>query len=277
MVFIKILAKIKCMEHVFEKVGIIYNQDIEESKAVALNLKEKIKNSSVFSMDEMNKNINLAIVIGGDGTFLKAARFFSSTKIPILGLNLGRLGYLAQAKPDDIDEVIEKISKKDFTIENRLMLKANNSIALNDIVVKGSNCARSATLDLYINNKKLCYYVADGIIISTPTGSTAYSLSAGGPIVSPDIDCFLIIPICPHTLNTRPIVIPSFEKIIIKASEKNQKLNVSFDGQVDRVVDEELKIEKNENFAKLIILNQQKDKFYDILKEKLHWSLSFKR
>lgn len=277
MVFIKILAKIKCMEHVFEKVGIIYNQDIEESKAVALNLKEKIKNSSVFSMDEMNKNINLAIVIGGDGTFLKAARFFSSTKVPILGLNLGRLGYLAQAKPDDIDEVIEKISKKDFTIENRLMLKANNSIALNDIVVKGSNFARSATLDLYINNKKLCSYVADGIIISTPTGSTAYSLSAGGPIVSPDIDCFLIIPICPHTLNTRPIVIPSFEKIIIKASEKNQKLNVSFDGQVDRVVDEEIKIEKNENFAKLIILNQQKDKFYDILKEKLHWSLSFKR
>ena len=166
---------------------------------------------------------------------------------------------------------------KEYLIENRLMLIAGNYKALNDIVIKGLNCSRTSTLDLYINDKKLCSYVADGLIVATPTGSTAYSLSAGGPIISPSVDCFLIIPICPHTLNTRPIVIPSNEKITIKTFEENQKLNISFDGQVDIVLDNEIKIEKNENIAKLLILSQQKDKFYDILKEKLHWSLSPKK
>ena len=156
------------------------------------------------------------------------------------------------------------------------MLKAINKTALNDIVIKGENCTRTATLDLYINDKLLCSYVADGLIVSTPTGSTAYSLSAGGPIVSPDLECFLIIPICPHTLNTRPVVIPSNEKITIKNHE-NSKLNVSFDGQVDVVVNNEIKIQKNEQYANILILNQQKDKFYDILKEKLHWSLPPKK
>ena len=156
------------------------------------------------------------------------------------------------------------------------MLKANNNTALNDIVVKGLNCTRTATLDLYINDKLLCSYIADGLIISTPTGSTAYSLSAGGPIISPELDCFLIIPICPHTLNTRPIIVPKDEKVTIKNHE-NQKLNVSFDGQVDIVFSQEITIEKNENYAKLLILNTKKDRFYDILKEKLHWSVSNKK
>ena len=181
---------------------------------------------------------------------------------------------MAQAHPSEADFVIEKLKKGDYKIENRLMLKSKNKIALNDIVIKGQNCARTATLDLYINDKKLCSYVADGLIISTPTGSTAYSLSAGGPIVSPEVDCFLIIPICPHTLNTRPIIIPSNEKIKIIASEKKEKLNVSFDGQEDYTTDREIIIEKNENYAKLLILNRQNDKFYDILKEKLHWSIA---
>ena len=157
------------------------------------------------------------------------------------------------------------------------MLKANNKTALNDIVIKGINCSRTATMELYINDKKLCSYVADGLIVSTPTGSTAYSLSAGGPIVSPSVDCFLIIPICPHTLNIRPLVIPKNEKITIKSLEKNEKLYISYDGQVDDVCDDEITIFKNEKYSKLIILNKQKDKFYDILKEKLHWSLSFKK
>ena len=112
------------------------------------------------------------------------------------------MGYLAQARPDEIDVVIQKLKNNDFKIENRLMLKANNKTALNDVVIKGLNCARSSTMELFINDKKLCSYVADGLIISTPTGSTAYSLSAGGPIVSPDIDCFLIIPLRLHVVTT---------------------------------------------------------------------------
>ena len=262
------------MEKIFEKIGIIYNSDILEAKNLASKINEKIQNSQIYSIDNPPLNIDLAIIIGGDGTFLKASRFYSETNIPILGFNVGRLGYLSQALPNEIDVVINKLRNKEYQIENRLMLKAGNYTALNDIVIKGVNCSRTSTLDLYINDKKLCSYVADGLIVATPTGSTAYSLSAGGPIISPSVDCFLIIPICPHTLNTRPIVIPSSEKITIKTFEENQKLNISFDGQVDIVVDNEIKIEKNENIAKLLILSQQKDKFYDILKEKLHWSLS---
>ena len=259
----------------FKKIGIIYNSDVVESYSLAQKIQQKLDNALLFDVENMSKDVDLAITIGGDGTFLKTARFYSPYDIPILGFNVGRLGFLAQAKPDEIDEVIKKLQKNDFNIETRLMLKAKDKIALNDVVVKGVNCARSSTMDLYINDKKLCSYVADGLIISTPTGSTAYSLSAGGPVVSPDVKCFLIIPICPHTLNMRPVVIPTTEKITIK--NENEKLNVSFDGQVDIIAQNEITIEKNDNFAKLLILNQKKDKFYDILKEKLHWSLSPKK
>ncbi len=262
------------MEKNFEKIGIIYNSDIKETENLAKKISEKILNSEIFSHAQLKDDINLAIAIGGDGTFLKCARFYSEKNIPLLGFNVGRLGYLAQAKPNEIDFVIDKLKNSDFIIENRLMLKAKDKIALNDIVIKGINCARTATLDLYINDKKLCSYVADGLIISTPTGSTAYSLSAGGPIVSPLIDCFLIIPICPHTLNMRPVIVPSSEKITVKMHDNDEKLYVSCDGQVDFTIENEITIEKNENYAKLLILNQQKDRFYDILKEKLHWSLS---
>ena len=154
------------------------------------------------------------------------------------------------------------------------MLKSNKKTALNDIVVKGDNPIRTATLDLYINDKLLCSYVADGLIIATPTGSTAYSLSAGGPIVSPEVDCFLIIPICPHTLNTRPVIVSSNEKIVIRSNEKKQRLNIAFDGQEDISFGEEVLIEKNENCANLVVLNKQKYNFYDILREKLHWAIA---
>ncbi len=264
------------MEKPFKNIGIIYNSEIKNSYETAEIFSKKIINSKIFSINELRNDVDLAITIGGDGSFLKVARYYSEYNISILGINMGRLGYLAQVKPDEIDVVINKIELNQYEIEKRLMLKAINKTALNDIVIKGENCTRTATLDLYINDKLLCSYVADGLIVSTPTGSTAYSLSAGGPIVSPDLECFLIIPICPHTLNTRPVVIPSNEKITIKNHE-NSKLNVSFDGQVDVVVNNEIKIQKNEQYANILILNQQKDKFYDILKEKLHWSLPPKK
>ena len=220
-------------------IGIIYNKKIPNSMNLAEIFAGKIQESKIISIDNMENDIDIAFVIGGDGSFLKASRYYSFYDIPILGFNLGRIGYLAQANSDEIDEVIKKINSKSYKIEKRLMLKTKEGVALNDIVVKGKNCARTSALDLYINDKLLCSYVADGLIISTPTGTTAYSLSAGGPVISPKLDCLLIIPICPHTLNTRPVVIPSDEKIIIK-SHDNEKLNVSFDGQVDIEINNEI-------------------------------------
>ncbi len=262
------------MNEKFKKIGIIYNKDVEEGYALAKKIQENLENSEIFALDNMPNDIDLAFCIGGDGTFLKVSRFCAKKDIPILGFNLGRLGYLAQAKPDEILETIEKFKNNEFIIEKRLMLKSKEKTALNDIVVNGINRNRTSTMDLYINNVLLCSYVADGLIISTPTGSTAYSLSAGGPIVSPKLDCFLIIPICPHTLNARPIIVPSDEKITIRSSETKQKLNAIFDGQENINNQDEITIEKNDKQANLIVLNKQKDKFYDILKEKLHWSIA---
>lgn len=262
------------MNSKFKKIGIIYNKEILKSFDLAKKLQEKFENSEIFPLENLPQDIDLAFSIGGDGTFLRVSRYCCEKNIPILGFNLGRLGYLAQAKPNEIEKVHKKIIENDFTIEKRLMLKSNNKTALNDIVVKGENRNRTLTMDLFINEKLLCSYVADGLIVSTPTGSTAYSLSAGGPVISPQLDCFLIIPICPHTLNTRPVVVPSSEKIIIRPHEKTQELNASFDGQEEISSRREIVIEKNEKQVDLVVLNEQKDKFYDILKEKLHWSLA---
>ena len=135
------------MQKELKNIGIIYNTNVEESYNLAKKIQEKIPNSCILNVDNMTNDIDLAIAIGGDGTFLKTARFYSSFDIPILGFNVGRLGYLAQAKPDEIDEVIEKLQNNDYNIETRLMLKANDKTALNDVVVKGVNCTRSSTMD----------------------------------------------------------------------------------------------------------------------------------
>ena len=166
------------MQNIFQNIGIVYNPEIEKSKETAFLISLKFQHANVFSIDKLKNNVNLAIAVGGDGSFLKIARYYSEYSIPVLGINIGRLGYLAQVKPDEVDETINKIECNQFKIENRLMLKALDKTALNDIVVKGENCARTSTLDLYINDKLLCSYVSDGLIISTLTGSTAYSLFA---------------------------------------------------------------------------------------------------
>ena len=170
----------------------------------------------------------LTIVIGGDGTLLRAARFYSQWQIPVLGVNLGRLGFLSQVSGAEIKFLVEKIANKEYTTESRMMLTSLDKLALNDFVIKGCNSSRTSKFFLEINGKEVCDYVADGLIIATPTGSTAYGLSAGGPILYPTLDAIVIVPICPHTLNARPLVVPSSETISIKTSDK--LLSVSIDG-----------------------------------------------
>ncbi|MGN1152584.1 MAG: NAD(+)/NADH kinase, partial [Candidatus Gastranaerophilaceae bacterium] len=147
---------------------------------------------------------------------------------------------------------------------------SGNYTALNDFVIKGCSCSRTSKFSLKINNKFVCDYIADGIIISTPTGSTAYGLSAGGPILYPNIDCLVIVPICPHTLTARPLVIPSTEKITI--SSMDELLNVAIDGQEQSEKISEVNIELSPKKAKLAFLGD--DDFYSILRNKLHWGIS---
>ncbi len=261
-----------------ENTGIIYNQDVNKSKEFASKISDAFFNEGlatvkpkIFDMAEMPLNITFAVTIGGDGTLLKCARHYSRLNVPVFGFNMGRLGYLSQALPDELDFVIKKIKDRDFRIEERLMLKSSaENIALNDMVIRKELNARTSVLNLSINDRPVCSYMADGLIISTPTGSTAYALSAGGPVISPDIDCFIIVPICPHTLTARPIVINSNEKIKVSICE-NTGYQITADGQDIKPFQKEVVIEKYKNCAKLLLLNKEKSDFYRILRNKLHW------
>lgn len=277
------------------KIGIIYNTDHETAKSVAESLRD-ILFSRGFTQITMiaisGKNINkkfdcpdvsMAFIIGGDGTFLGASRFFAPYDIPLFGINTGRLGFLSQLTPSGIKHGIDKILSGKFIIEERLMIKSstsqdnNDKIALNDVVIKGGDISRTMQLFLYINGRHVCDYIADGLIISTPTGSTAYTLSAGGPVVVPELEAFVIVPICPHTLTTRPIVIPAHENIAIKLNSDFEFFYVTTDGQENVKIsgDEVVNVQRYEHKALLIQIDDDEESgFYGLLREKFHWGVS---
>ena len=263
----------------FKKIGIIYKPDAES----VLTICEKIKKffsskhfvTIVAEINNPTKDIDIAIIVGGDGTILRAARFYAPLNIPIFGINLGRLGFLAQVKIAELEAGLEKFVKGDFRIDERLMLSLNENetIALNDIVVKSSNNSKTVEFMVYLNNKPVCNYLADGIIISTPTGSTAYTLSAGGPVVEPSLEALVLVPICPHTLNARPLVIPANEKIEIRSKNDNENFSVFVDGQINICAKETVVIGKADAKAKIILLGKDDDGFYKVLREKLNWAI----
>ena len=226
----------------------------------------------VLDVDNLKGGFDFAFVIGGDGTILRAARFFSQYKTPIFGVNLGRLGFLSQSSKEHLEDVVDKIINEKFHIEERIMLQSGDSIALNDFVIKGNSLARAAKLSLKINGKPVCDYLADGLIISTPTGSTAYGLSAGGPVIVPGLGVIEIVPICPHTLNARPLVIPDDSVISISIENRDDGFVVSGDGQNCFEVYSDVEIKKAENTARLALLDGFD--FYSILRDKLHWGTS---
>lgn len=263
-------------------IGIVFNPEIEGAEELAGKIAHKFTHCVVFPIHKKHeiKTPAFVIVVGGDGTLLKAARYYSQFDIPIFGFNMGRLGFLAQAKPNEIDYVFEKIKSGDFRIEERIMLKTvlegASQVALNDFVIKGATFSRTSTLELYINDNFVSSYLADGLIISTPTGSTAYTLSAGGPVVSPKLPCFIIVAICPHTLTARPLVVGSDEKICVKLASGNE-YKITADGQAGVQITGEVRIEKSEKNAKLLLLSKEEDCFYSVLREKLHWGTAPKK
>lgn len=264
--------------------GIFYNKDNQKAQYTAEQLKEILisnqVNAQILTTDKFNENITFAFVLGGDGTILKTARYYSKYEVPILGINLGRLGFLSQAKSTQIKEAVDFLLKGCFKVEDRIMLTSLNGKmnALNDIVIKGDGFSRTSRLYVHINDNIVCDYLADGIIISTPTGSTAYTLSAGGPILAPILDAVVVVPICPHTMNARPIVIPSSEVIKVTSSQNKPLLKISADGQdtYSLGINDEIEVKKSDYHAKLVLLNLEKNSFYSVLKEKLHWGLSWK-
>ena len=256
-------------------VGIVYNPIVKNSVSVLGRLKELLDvsflNYKELTIDSLDNNVDFVIVIGGDGTFLKTARYFAKYDVPVLGINLGRLGFLAQAGQNDLEFVVKALENDKFIIEERMMLADDKgSLALNDFVIRGASIARTSRFYLSINGKFICDYLADGLIISTPTGSTAYGLAAGGPILAPQLDVIAIVPVCPHTLNARPLVVPASEKLTVSTCDACPSVLVSNDGQYTREEKFKVHIGKSQYKAKLALLDED---FYSVLRKKLSWGV----
>lgn len=228
--------------------------------------------------DKIPEDIDCAIVIGGDGSFIEAARVLEEKNIPILGINMGTLGYLTEVEVGNIDEAIKQILSGDYSLESRMMLEGvfadgKTDVALNDIVVSRKGVLRVIHFRLFVNGELLNSYEADGIILSTPTGSTAYNLSAGGPIVEPTASLIVITPICSHALNTSSIVLSSDDEIIIEIAEGRngsiEEVSVAFDGadMVTLFTGDRIKVYKSQSFTKIMKLS--KVSFLEILRRKM--------
>lgn len=222
------------------------------------------------------------LVLGGDGTLLRAARELADRKIPFLGINLGHLGYLAEIERQNVQAALERLIADEYTIEERMMLSgrvyidgtaAEQDVALNDIVINRCGNLRVVNYDVYVNGQYLNSFTADGMIVSTPTGSTGYSLSAGGPIISPTASMLVMTPICPHTLNSRSIVFSGDDQIQIRIGEGRRggpdEAWVTFDGDtcVQMKTGDYVEIQKSTEVTRIMKINQVS--FLEVLRNKL--------
>lgn len=233
--------------------------------------------SSLIEPDELT-NVDLVISMGGDGTFLKAACMVGEREIPILGINKGRLGFLADVLPSEIEDVLEHVLRRDYMIENHTVIKLEADgecvdccpFALNDIAVLKRDTASMISIKAYINGEFLVNYQADGLIIATPTGSTAYSLSNGGPIIVPQSGSLCITPVAPHSLNIRPIVINDTSVIELEVCSRSHNFLVAIDGRSMKLTEgTRLTIRKADYMVKLVKLKNQR--YFSTLHRKLMW------
>lgn len=279
-------------------VGIIYKRHFEPALTEARNLEKWLvgRGIRVFS-EEMSatatmnvcfeegsvipKDVEFVIVLGGDGTLLGAARRVSKYGVPILGVNLGGLGFLTEIPLTRLYPVAEKMLEGDLEVERRLMLQttvvrngdeACRFTVLNDVVINKGALARIIDLDVHINDQFLTTFRADGLIVSTPTGSTAYNLSAGGPILYPTMRSFILTPICPFALTNRPIILPDSATIFITLSRQSEeRVSLTFDGQVgfDLRYGDRVAVCKSREGIKLFKSPDQS--YFEILRAKLGW------
>ena len=280
-----------------KKVGIVANVEKENIAEFARALKtwlegRKIKvvleaniaaavgKSGGFKVEDLADHVDLIAVLGGDGTMLRTARYVADRDVPIVGINMGTFGYLTEVNLNETYAALELILKGDFLTEKRMMLDVKvrrgnkiigSGIVLNDVVINRGNLSRIVELEISVDNQYLTTYKADGLIVSTPTGSTAYSLSAGGPIVFPGKDLIIINPICPHTLSNRPIIFPENSDLQIALWSKESGATVTLDGQESYRINagDTMTIRKSK-FVTRLVLSPHRG-YAEILRSKLGW------
>ena len=214
--------------------------------------------------------------VGGDGTLLRANTLSMKLNLPLLGVNVGRVGFLAELEMDQLEEAFEKLARDEYTIQERMMLKITvgdrQAFALNDVVVSRGGYSRLIAMDAFVDEDQVGHFLADGLIVSTPTGSTGYSLSAGGPIICPEVECMLLTPVCAHSLQHRPVVTSASQKVSIKLTDAVQAM-VSVDGQENFLLlaDETLTVTRASRPARFIRLEPRS--FFSTIRIKLsEWS-----
>lgn len=287
--------KKKGLTFIVKKVGIVIKADPEakktahelenwlRSKDVGVVRKEGFKSGRRISDTDKSiapPDLFCVFVLGGDGTFLSAVRWIDNQNIPIIGVKFGEVGFLAETAEEDFFSTAEYILNREFVTEPRMRLvvevnRKDREIAretvLNDVVINKGALARLAHIETYINDHYMTTYSADGLIIATPTGSTAYSLAAGGPIIHPAVPGILITPICPFTLTNRPLVVPESSRITIKLAKEPSDIMLTFDGQTGLEIDKEdtIIIRKGPHPVNMITMPDQH--YIDVLKAKLRW------
>jgi len=244
----------------------------EEINSKIKNMKVKVDSDFLFSKTDC------IIVLGGDGTMLTAIRKISTHEIPIIGINFGKIGFLTEVEETDIDITLERLLNKEYSIEKRMMLEfdLNNGknihcLALNDIVISRGSVSRLITIQTFVNEQLIEEYRADGIILSTPTGSTAYSLAAGGPIVEPDNNVIVLTPICPHSLhNNRSIIINGTKQVdVIVTGSGDEKSVATVDGQISIVLEMDKKMTIRRSSVEANSIKLKEHDFFEVLRYKL--------
>jgi NAD+ kinase len=235
----------------------------------------------MVSKEEFLKEVEMIMVLGGDGTFLGAGRLSLQRNIPLLGVNLGRLGFLTEIAVQELFPVLDRIREGHILLESRDVLqvrvKRDSEIlfedhVINDAVISKTSIARLLEIETRVNGNFLALFKADGLIISTPTGSTAYSLAAGGPIVFPTMDAIIMTPICPHSLNQRPLVIPDTTTVSVHVQTSPTNSSVTLDGKIARELEKDEYIEIGRSPFTVNIIKSPFMSYFDILKSKLRWA-----
>ena len=235
-----------------------------------------------YDLSGMPDDIDCALALGGDGTLLQAARELFERRIPVLGINLGTLGFLTSAEKRELPGCLDSLINDRYTIDERMMLrgivyhakeKVMENVALNDIIIARAGLSRLVELKIYVNGELLNIYGADGVIISTPTGSTGYNLSAGGPIVFPQTDVMIITPICPHSLQARSIVVSGRDRIAIEIGRRRktqkEEAMATFDGRIAEKLETADRVEVYKATETTRLIRLEEKRFYQVLQNKI--------
>ncbi|MCP4391963.1 MAG: hypothetical protein GY802_26955 [Gammaproteobacteria bacterium] len=289
------------MSVIFKSIGLVVRNDMQsrqnnirrvvdvlarhaEVLVHCLDFEQPLIEISSVSLNQLVEDVDLVISLGGDGTLLTAARALANKNTPLLGINLGRLGFLADVSFDDFESYLDEVVAGRYSVEKRFFIEGKfyqgdellaTNIALNDIILHSHESADMIEYEISSGGDLIHIQRSDGVIVNTPTGSTAYALSGGGPIIHPSLETLAIVPICPHTLSNRPIVLPADQPIEVRLGQDSQIAKVSYDGHSTRTVTQQNSILITRYSEPLTLLHPEDYDYFEVLRAKLYWSANY--